>query len=72
MTTANMTEQDEEFFYELSLQLEKEWLEELQQREQEQFEAYCEEMADNQEEHFFMDMPGEQFELFPDYQDLPF
>lgn len=68
-----MTEQDEEFFYELSLQLEEEWLEELSQQQQEQFEAYCEEHGmEDSEEHFFMDMPGEQFELFPDYQDLPF
>lgn len=71
MTTANMTEQDEEFFYELSLQLEKEWLEELRQHEQEQFDAYCEEMADEPEEHFFMDIPGEHLEMFP-CDDLPF
>lgn len=66
-----MTEQDEEFFYELSLQLEEEWLEELRQLEQEQFEACCEEFVDYNEDHFFMDVSGEQLELFPGY-DLPF
>lgn len=69
--TIRMVDEDAEYFAALEKQLEQEWLEELRQHGQEQFEAYCEEMADEPEEHFFMDIPGEQLEMFPcDY--LPF
>jgi hypothetical protein len=66
-----MTEQDEEFFYELSLQLVYEHQALLNEELEEDFFADCVEEYDSDEDHFFMDIPGEQLELFPWY-DLPF
>jgi hypothetical protein len=69
-----MNEQDEEFFYELSLQLTYEFRElEDCAKECGSDEDFLGDYMDSVEadEHFFMVRPGEQLDLFPGY-DLPF
>jgi hypothetical protein len=66
--TIRMVDEDAEYFAALEKQLEQEWLEECEQYDAD-FNSYY--GIEDSEEHFFMDMPGEQFELFP-CDDLPF
>ena len=66
--TITMVDEDAEYFAALEIKLQEEFEQECEQYDKD-FDSYY--GIENGNEHFFMDMPEEQFELFPGY-DLPF